>query len=58
MERVPDDYRAICASLGAQVVVHLPTGEPVTGDVEAIDDDGRIVVGGTAYAAGDVVHLR
>jgi BirA family biotin operon repressor/biotin-[acetyl-CoA-carboxylase] ligase len=56
--RVPDDYRAICASLGAQVVVHLPTGEPVAGEVEAVDDDGRIVVAGTAYAAGDVVHLR
>jgi hypothetical protein len=30
----------------------------VEGPAEGIDDDGRLVVGGTAYGAGDVVHLR
>ena len=58
VERVPDDYRAVCASLGAQVVVHLPTGAQATGRVDAIDGAGRVVVAGVAYAAGDVVHLR
>ncbi|MGZ6791752.1 MAG: biotin--[acetyl-CoA-carboxylase] ligase [Mycobacteriales bacterium] len=51
-------YREVCSTLGRQVRVELPGGESVTGLAEAVDDGGRLVVDGTPYAAGDVVHLR
>ena len=51
-------YRALCSTLGRQVRVELPGGTSVEGLAEAVDDEGRLVVDGTAYAAGDVVHLR
>jgi BirA family biotin operon repressor/biotin-[acetyl-CoA-carboxylase] ligase len=51
-------YRALCSTLGQQVRLELPGDESVTGTAEAIDDEGRLVVDGTAYAAGDVTHLR
>ena len=50
-------YRALCSTLGRQVRVELPTGA-VEGTAAAVDDDGRLVVDGRAYGAGDVVHLR
>jgi BirA family biotin operon repressor/biotin-[acetyl-CoA-carboxylase] ligase len=50
-------YRPLCSTLGQQVRVELP-GVVVEGLAEAVDDDGRLVVDGTAYGAGDVVHLR
>jgi BirA family biotin operon repressor/biotin-[acetyl-CoA-carboxylase] ligase len=50
-------YRALCSTIGQQVRVELPGGA-VEGRAEAVDDDGRLVVDGTAYGAGDVVHLR
>ena len=50
-------YRTLCATVGHAVRVELPNGS-VEGAAESIDDDGRLVVGGTAYSAGDVVHLR
>ena len=53
-----DDYRRACSTLGAAVRVELPGGCAVEGRAEAVDDGGRLVVGGTAYGAGDVVHLR
>ena len=56
------DYRARCVTLGQDVEVHLPGERVATGRAVAVADDGEIVVesGGvrTAYAAGDVVHLR
>jgi BirA family biotin operon repressor/biotin-[acetyl-CoA-carboxylase] ligase len=51
-------YRERCSTLGRQVRVELPAAEAVEGPAEAVDDGGRLVVGGKAYAAGDVVHLR
>lgn len=51
-------YRAACSTLGREVRIELPAGDSVTGTAETIDDEGRLVVDGTAYAAGDVVHLR
>lgn len=54
----PADYRDLCVSVGRQVAVHLPSGEVPRGLAERVDDDGRLVVAGVAYAAGDVVHLR
>jgi BirA family biotin operon repressor/biotin-[acetyl-CoA-carboxylase] ligase len=50
-------YRAMCSTLGQEVRVELPEGS-VTGVAERVDDDGRLVVAGAAYGAGDVVHLR
>lgn len=51
-------YRALCSTIGAPVRVELPGDRAVEGTAEAVDDDGRLVVDGTPYAAGDVVHLR
>ncbi len=56
-------YRERCLTLGQEVEVNLPGGEPaVRGLAEEVDDDGRLVVatgtGPRALAAGDVVHLR
>ena len=52
----PAAYRALCSTLGRRVRVELPAGA-VEGVAEQVDDDGRLVVDGTAYGAGDVVHL-
>ena len=51
-------YRRRCSTLGRRVRVELPGGTAVEGTADAVDDDGRLVVAGTAYGAGDVVHLR
>ena len=51
-------YRQACATLGRWVRIELPGGQAVEGTAEAVDDQGRLVVDGTAFAAGDVVHLR
>lgn len=51
-------YREQCATLGAEVEVHLPDGGLLAGNAEAIDRHGRVVVAGRAVGAGDVVHLR
>jgi BirA family transcriptional regulator, biotin operon repressor / biotin---[acetyl-CoA-carboxylase] ligase len=61
--RLRADYRAACASLGAEVRVELPGGMTVTGMAEDVDGDGRLLLLGAdghrrAVAAGDVVHLR
>ena len=52
------DYLSLCDTVGREVDVHLPDGSVVRGGASAVDDDGRLVVDGTPYAAGDVVHLR
>jgi BirA family transcriptional regulator, biotin operon repressor / biotin---[acetyl-CoA-carboxylase] ligase len=62
-DRLHADYRAACASLGAEVRVELPGGMTVTGMAEDVDGDGRLLLLGAdgqrrAIAAGDVVHLR
>jgi len=61
--RVRADYRAVCASLGAEVRVELPGGMTVTGMAEDVDGDGQLLLLGAdghrrAIAAGDVVHVR
>lgn len=61
--RVRADYRAGCASLGAQVRVELPGGTSFSGIAEDVDTDGRLLLldpegHRRAVAAGDVVHLR
>lgn len=51
-------YRQWCSTLGLQVRLDLPGGESITGTAESVDAEGRLVVDGRPYAAGDVVHLR
>ena len=51
-------YRRLCSTLGAPVRVELPGGRFVQGAAQEVDEDGRLVVDGTAYGVGDVVHLR
>lgn len=51
-------YRESCGTLGRRVRVELPGDRSVEGTAEGVDDAGRLVVDGTAYGAGDVVHLR
>ncbi len=52
-----DDYRQACSTVGQEVRVELP-GRVVRGRAEAVDASGCLVVDGTPYSAGDVVHLR
>lgn len=61
--RLRADYRAACASLGAQVRVELPGGATLRGIAEDVDRDGRLLLldpagHRKAVSAGDVVHLR
>ena len=51
------DYRAVCSSLAQEVRLETPSGD-VTGHVDDIGEDGRIMVAGEYYSAGDVTHLR
>lgn len=51
-------YRERCSTLGRRVRLQLPADREVVGTAEAVDDFGRLVVDGTPYGAGDVVHLR
>ncbi|WP_408921458.1 biotin--[acetyl-CoA-carboxylase] ligase [Corynebacterium tuberculostearicum] len=51
------DYRAVCSSLGQEVRLETPSGD-ATGHVDEIGEDGRIMVAGEYYSAGDVTHLR
>ncbi len=56
-------YAGLSDTLGREVVVTLPAGEPIRGVAGAIADDGRLVVTGEggksrAVAAGDVTHVR
>ena len=58
VEAARADYRRACSTLGQPVRIELPGGQSVQGTAEQVDDVGRLVVGGRAYGAGDVVHLR
>lgn len=51
-------YLVHCVTLGRDVRVELPGGAVATGRADGIDADGRLLVGGRPYGAGDVVHLR
>jgi BirA family biotin operon repressor/biotin-[acetyl-CoA-carboxylase] ligase len=51
-------YLYHCATIGRDVRLELPSGARVSGRAETVDKDGCLVVGGTAYCAGDVVHVR
>jgi BirA family biotin operon repressor/biotin-[acetyl-CoA-carboxylase] ligase len=51
-------YAAACSTIGRQVRVELPSGEPLTGTATGIDASGRLLVDGSAVSAGDVIHVR
>ncbi|WP_245620599.1 biotin--[acetyl-CoA-carboxylase] ligase [Cryptosporangium arvum] len=51
-------YRGHCDTLGREVRVSLPAGQTLEGVATDVDAEGRLVVGTTAVAAGDVVHVR
>jgi BirA family biotin operon repressor/biotin-[acetyl-CoA-carboxylase] ligase len=51
-------YRERCSTIGRRVRVELPAGQVAEGLAEDVDEDGRLVVDGKGYGAGDVVHLR
>ena len=51
-------YVEACVTLGHEVRVALPGGGELTGRATDVDVGGRLVVGGTPVAAGDVVHVR
>lgn len=55
-------YVRRCATIGRQVRVALPSGDPVVGEAVGIDGDGRLQVrtatGSRLLGAGDVVHVR
>jgi BirA family biotin operon repressor/biotin-[acetyl-CoA-carboxylase] ligase len=53
-----DDYLRLCATVGRDVRVFMPGGDVVEGTATAVDDDGRLLVGGRPFSAADVVHLR
>lgn len=56
-------YRALCATIGAEVEVRRIVGEALRGTAIAVDDDGALVVRDLAGAehvvtVGDVQHVR
>jgi BirA family transcriptional regulator, biotin operon repressor / biotin---[acetyl-CoA-carboxylase] ligase len=51
-------YLSICATIGLDVRAILPGGAEIHGRATTVDGEGRLVVGGQAVAAGDIVHLR
>ncbi len=55
--QVLERWRALSATLGRRVRLELP-GETLVGLAEDVLPDGSLVVGGRAFAAGDVIHLR
>jgi BirA family biotin operon repressor/biotin-[acetyl-CoA-carboxylase] ligase len=55
-------YAGECLTLGKQVRVEVPAGEPVVGTAIDLDAGGRLVVqtatGDVPVGAGDVIHVR
>jgi BirA family biotin operon repressor/biotin-[acetyl-CoA-carboxylase] ligase len=60
--RLRSSYVAECVTIGREVRVEMPSGEPLTGRATGVDESGRLVVAGpagdTVVGAGDVVHVR
>ena len=54
-----EDYRAVCTTIGQQVRLEMREGEEtVTGTVTGVNEEGEVLIDGSAYAVGDVHHLR
>lgn len=57
------EYRRHCATIGQQVRVLRPAGDPLIGRAADVDATGQLVVDGVdgrrhTVSAGDVVHVR
>jgi len=52
------EWRTRSATLGRAVRLELPDGTTHEGTATDVTDDGRLVVDGRAFTAGDVTHLR
>jgi BirA family biotin operon repressor/biotin-[acetyl-CoA-carboxylase] ligase len=61
-QRLMDEYRSRCATIGSSVRAVLPGGREVIGTAVAVDDEGRLRIQTqddvVAVSAGDIVHLR
>ena len=61
-DRLRSSYAAACLTVGRDVRVELPVGEPLVGRATGVDGSGRLLVAGpagvVAVSAGDVVHVR
>lgn len=57
-ERVVAAYARHCTTIGKRVRVVLSETESIQGHADGVDESGRLLVDGRAYAAGDVFHLR
>ncbi len=55
-------YVRACGTIGRDVRVELPSGDPLVGRAVGVDDQGRLLVDGpggqVALSVGDVVHVR
>ncbi len=52
-----EDYRAVCTTIGQHVRLELHDRD-VHGVVAGVNEAGEVIIDGTAYAVGDVHHLR
>lgn len=57
-EQLASVYRERCLTLGHEVRILREGHEDVTGRAEEIDGYGCLVVDGTSWSAGDVLHVR
>lgn len=51
------DYRKVCSTIGQTVRMELHDRD-VHGRVDGVNDNGEVIIDGTAYSVGDVHHLR
>jgi BirA family biotin operon repressor/biotin-[acetyl-CoA-carboxylase] ligase len=61
-QRLMDEYRSCCTTIGSSVRAVLPGGREIVGAALSVDDQGRMCIDTgrevVAISAGDVVHLR
>lgn len=62
-DQVREAYLGSCRTIGSDVIVHLPTGDPARGLAVGVAPGGGLLVSTglgapVEYAAGDVVHVR
>ena len=61
-DQLSESYVSASSTIGREVRVEVPAGEPVSGVATGVDDLGRLIVttrtGRVHLSAGDVTHLR
>lgn len=58
IDTIAQTYRDRSLTLGGPVRLVRPNQPDIEGTVEAIDELGRIVINGTAWSAGDIIHAK